>query len=83
MIIMSYWTNLYRTVADNELHFFTISNLNYTVFVSLARMLKGMSYLELFICVRSLLKILYSVPFVRPCILVTCGGTIRHRAFIS
>ena len=33
---MSYWTNLYRTVADNELHFFTISNLNYTVFVSLA-----------------------------------------------
>ena len=31
-----YWTNLYRTVADNELHFFTISNLNYTVFVSLA-----------------------------------------------
>ena len=35
---MSYWTNLYRTVADNELHFFTISNLNYTVFVSLAHM---------------------------------------------
>ena len=33
---MSYWTNLYCTVADNELHFFTISNLNYTVFVSLA-----------------------------------------------
>ena len=33
---MLYWTNLYRTVADNELHFFTISNLNYTVFVSLA-----------------------------------------------
>ena len=33
---MSYWTNLYRTVADNELHFFTISNLNYTVCVSLA-----------------------------------------------
>ena len=33
---MSYWTNLYRTVADNELHFFTISNLNYTVFVRLA-----------------------------------------------
>ena len=33
---MSYWTNLYRTVADNELHFFTISNLNYTVFASLA-----------------------------------------------
>ena len=33
---MSYWTNLYRTVADNELHFLTISNLNYTVFVSLA-----------------------------------------------
>ena len=33
---MSYWTNLYLTVADNELHFFTISNLNYTVFVSLA-----------------------------------------------
>ena len=32
-------------------------------------MLKGMSYLELFTCVRSLLKILYSVPFVRPCIL--------------
>ena len=36
---MSYWTNLYRTIADNELHFFTISNLNYTVFVSLAHML--------------------------------------------
>ena len=33
---MSYWTTLYRTVADNELHFFTVSNLNYTVFVSLA-----------------------------------------------
>ena len=33
---MSYWTNLNLTVADNELHFFTISNLNYTVFVSLA-----------------------------------------------
>ena len=33
---MSYWTNLYPTVADNELHFFTILNLNYTVFVSLA-----------------------------------------------
>ena len=33
---MSYWTNLYRTVADNQLHFFTISNMNYTVFVSLA-----------------------------------------------
>ena len=30
-------------------------------------MLKGMSYLEFFICVRSLLKRLYSVPFVRPC----------------
>ena len=36
---MSYWTNLYRTVADNQLHFFTISNLNYTVFVSLAHMI--------------------------------------------
>ena len=24
---MSYWTNLYRTVADNELHFFTIFKL--------------------------------------------------------
>ena len=46
-------------------------------------LLKGMSYLEFFICVRSLLKILYSVPSVRPCILVTCGGTIRHRALIS
>ena len=44
---------------------------------------ENMSYLELFIYVRSLLKILYSVPFVRPCILVTCGGTIRHRAFIN
>ena len=33
---MSHWTNLYLTVAENELHFFTISNLNYTVFVSLA-----------------------------------------------
>ena len=33
---MSYWTNLYRTVADNQFHFFTISNLNYTVCVSLA-----------------------------------------------
>ena len=36
---MSYWTNLYRTVADNELHFFTHSNLNYTVFVSLAHIM--------------------------------------------
>ena len=36
---MSYWTNLYLTVAGNELHFFTISNLNYTVFVSLAHIL--------------------------------------------
>ena len=36
---MSYWTKLYRTVADNELHCFTISNLNYTVFVSLALMI--------------------------------------------
>ena len=33
---MSYWTNGYLTVADNELHFLTISNLNYKVFVSLA-----------------------------------------------
>ena len=37
---VSYWTNLYRTVADNELHFFTISNLNYTVFVSLAHIME-------------------------------------------
>ena len=36
---MSHWTNLYRTVADNELHFFTISKLNYTVFVSLAHII--------------------------------------------
>ena len=35
--------------------------------------------LKVFLCVRSR----YFVPFVRPCILVTCGGTIRHRAFIS
>ena len=36
-MIMSYWTHLYRKhFANNELHFFTISNLNYTVFVSLA-----------------------------------------------
>ena len=35
---MSYWTNLYLTVADDELHFFTFSNLNYIVFVSLAHM---------------------------------------------
>ena len=46
-------------------------------------MLKGMFYLEVFICVRSMLRILYSVPFVLECIHVTCGGTIRHRAFIS
>ena len=43
---MWYWTNLYRTVADNELHFFTISNLNYTVFVSLAHILIRRRYLE-------------------------------------
>ena len=42
---MSYWTILYRTVADNELHFFTISNLNYTVFVSLAHMILFMNVL--------------------------------------
>ena len=36
---MSYWTNWYRTVADNQFHFFTISNLNYTVFVSLAHII--------------------------------------------
>ena len=44
---MSYWTNLYRTVADNELHFFTISNLNYTVFVSLALIEQYLSDKEL------------------------------------
>ena len=38
---MSYWTNLYRTVADNQLHFFTISNLNYTVFESLVHIYAG------------------------------------------
>ena len=46
-------------------------------------MLKGMLYLEVSICVRSLLRLRYFVPFVLPCIHVTCGGTIRHRAFIS
>ena len=30
-------------------------------------MLKGMLYLEVFICVRSLLTIRYFIPFVRPC----------------
>ena len=30
-------------------------------------MLKGMLFLEVFICVRSLLRIRYFVPFVRPC----------------
>ena len=35
-------------------------------------MLKGLLYLEVFICVRSLLRVRYFVPFVRPCILVTC-----------
>ena len=43
---MSYWTNLYRTVADNELHFFTISNLNYTVFVSLAHIFVFVKFLH-------------------------------------
>ena len=38
-MIMSYRTNLYRTVADNELHFFTISNLNYIVFVSIVHIM--------------------------------------------
>ena len=42
---MSYWSNLYRTVADNELHFFTIPNLNYTVFVSLAHLQPHMLHL--------------------------------------
>ena len=46
-------------------------------------MIKGMLFLEVSICVRSLLRIRYFVPFVLPCIYVTCGGTIRHRAFIS
>ena len=46
-------------------------------------MLKGMFYLEVFICVRSMLRIHYFVPFVLQCIHVTCGGTIRHIAFIS
>ena len=46
-------------------------------------MLKGMLFLEVSICVRSLLRIRYFVNFVLPCIHVTCGGTIRHRAFIS
>ena len=45
---MSYWTNLYRTVADNELHFLTISNLNYTVFVSLAHIHVIVSPVELY-----------------------------------
>ena len=44
---MSYWTNLHRTVADNELNFFTISNLNYTVFVSLALIEQYLSDKEL------------------------------------
>ena len=43
-------------------------------------MLKGMLFLEVSICVRSLLRIRYFVPFVLPCIHVTCGGTIRHRS---
>ena len=42
-----------------------------------------MFYLEVFICVRSMLRIRYSVLFVLQCIHVTCGGTIRHRAIIS
>ena len=53
---MSYWTNLYRTVADNELHFFTISNLNYTVFVSLAHIL---------VCVLLYRRLLYVFYYVR------------------
>ena len=47
---MSYWTNLYRTVADNELHFFTVSNLNYTVFVSLAHMLRLTEHCVICLC---------------------------------
>ncbi len=31
----------------------------------------------------SIAGIRYFVPFVLPCIHVICGGTIRHRAFIS
>ena len=44
---------------------------------------KGMFYLEVFICVRSMLRIHYFVLFVLQYIHVTCGGTIRHIAFIS
>ena len=40
-------------------------------------------YFSKFPCVRSLLRIRYFVNVVLPCIHVTCGGTIRHRAFIS
>ena len=52
---MSYWTNLYLTVADNELHFFTISNLNYTVFVSLALVLckYDVLYIHMHACINS------------------------------
>ena len=40
-------------------------------------------YLEVFICVRSMFRIHYFVPFVLQCIHVACGGTIRHIALIS
>ncbi len=44
---------------------------------------QGMLFLEVSLCVRSLLRIRYFVSFVLPCIHVTCGGIIRHRALIS
>ena len=40
-----------------------------------------MSYLEVFICVRSMLRIRNFVPFVLQCIHVTCGGTIMAQSF--
>ena len=54
---MSYWTNLYRTVADNQLHFFTISNLNYTVFVSLAHII----YITIYKYIGNISKQLYII----------------------
>ena len=61
---MSYWANLYRTVADNELHFFTISNLNYTVFVSLAQ------YSVPFQCNRSVARVCQA------CFGTSCGISV-------
>ena len=79
-VCVAYFTSRHTAASSSSSysHFYVGSMYDVCIY-----MLKGMFYLEVFICVRSMLRILYSVPFVLQCIHVTCGGTIRHRAFIS